>query len=319
MDAERATALDIDEQTNRVIITVPTADVSDSVQAFAEQQAVPSDAFEVRVNPHQNQLTSTLLDTWRPTRGGNQLGMPAIPNDYCSQMMNATLTSISPGTRVLITAAHCTTSWGGTSPPTQFTQPLNGTPVANEIIDPGWFNSSFDSRCPTTLNACRYTDAAFAALLTPLDFFGVVGNFHKTTASCTLPAVICTTQVSPTVFQAIGAAPATVVGAWRNKIGAATGWTAGPASASCTTLRVTDIKPPNGAYFVCSDAYSLGVIGGDSGSFVFVQTNDSTILVSGILFGSDGTTSTMYANPLSNFSLQPGNPTFTFCAPGHSC
>lgn len=215
--------------------------------------------------------------------------------------------------RGFFTAGHCTSGWNAIGD--YISQPFYGT-VGGETVEPNFIPGG---ACPAGFT-CRLTDATFVGYtVTPYNSVGIVGEFHKPTTSCTLPTVTCGLTVSGTTFLATGAAPVGMVGAGRSKLGRTTGWTAGPMVSTCTNTSFSHGRTGQPGNFLCQQEFSMGVLGGDSGGPVFVQSNATQIQIAGqVIARSTSGPITMFASPLSAF-VPDGIPTFTFCAAGFGC
>ena len=131
------TGLDLDEQTNQLIVLLDTGRGEEEIRAAARLLGVPDAAlgFEVSAEPVATDLT--LRNAVRPARGGTQIQYLKSNGEIlnCTYGFNAVMGSDT----VMVTNSRCT--------PTTFGAPLNGRvwqadydvdtpPIGTEFIDP---------------------------------------------------------------------------------------------------------------------------------------------------------------------------------------
>ncbi len=306
-----ATTLDIDETRNVVLVKVKSAEDVANTVAIGLSVLVPQDALTVEVGGG-SRPTADLNDTFRPTLGGNRISGPTAAQ--CTQGMTVQLTSGAyTGMRGFLTNSHCSATWGGVDSSAWY-QAYFPNQIGAEVIDPSFY---LPAGCPGG-HVCRKAEVNFVGFsYTPYNLYGIVGRYHKPIQSCTLPLKSCPTTVFGGVLTATGPAAATVVGSFRNKIGATSGWTAGNATAACqVSMNIAGM--PSLAY-VCQDVYAMGGWPGDSGAPVFVLTSSTTIQMAGIQWADEATGNPpvfnhdrVVSSPLSGIISDTGMPTFTY-------
>lgn len=262
-----AWAVDADESTNRLIVTIANESGRAAVERLASEVGVPSRALTIEVKSRPS-LTAPLRGTQYVTGGGFSIWNGS---GFCSIGFNVTT---STGLTGMVTASHCapgTVGAGNTgSPIWQSGDLLLGYVQTN----PPW--NSTDPNCGG-YTSCTPADAMFVQ-------FSDLGRFSK--------------RVGFTNKLGINnlAGPTTVTGYWSNitfpqsnqfigqsldKMGRTTGWTRGTLAATCENFFVS------GAMHLCVDhVNNAGVAGGDSGAPVFVPSMPSTqpLYPYGILF-----------------------------------
>ena len=266
-------SLDADERANRVSVGVLTPEAEARTRAYWEQLGLPADALKVFIRPPISALRK-LTDEVRPVPGGYKIWTGAF-SSYKQCTMGYAVYSSRLGQFGFLTNAHCTPT-PGVVENTSFS---NGAwAIGNEKLDPPYFTTSQDSRCPPG-ELCRYSDSVFVAS-SSTDFAAVAQTINY----CALPSTHCslTVKSSPPTFYPHGFASAPLLGQHFEKIGQVTGWTYGPIEESCAKM----YDQGAGRYYLCQYGVSAGSAAGDSGSPVFTWDGAQNP-IAGILWGGN--------------------------------
>jgi hypothetical protein len=306
--------LDADEARNRVVVGIDAAQArsldTGRLDRMIARRGVPRAAVLYQAVPAVHDLVgvvdgvagragkpaaTSLSSAIRPVPGGVQIIFLDLPLAYgCTAGFNAYL----DGAFGFVTNSHCTASRGtveGTTY-TQGTSPL-APPVATEIADPAY---STGGSCPSGFQ-CRFSDSSFAQYN---DNSTKLGGFRLLARpSSRGPSVGSTTLKPAGARLTIGATASALQGETVNKIGAATGWTYGPVTATCASVRVTGTR--YGLF--CQTLVQAGSDHGDSGSPVFSWTGGNSVALLGLLWGGgtgdDGVQTFVYS-PLENIQQE---------------
>lgn len=301
---------DIDEATNRLRVGVePSASPADIAAAIAGY-GVPAEAVTVEVTEKIVPLKGiTLADRVQPLGGGLQLvfrnPMPGFVS-ICTLGFNILMNDPGRSQGYFITNSHCSDTRGtvdGTPYHQQPIAPLNpALQIGTEVIDPPFLTSA--PACPYAHlgYVCRYSDAAVAAYetsRTPVRF----GSIYRTEFYGTGVNVGSTTIANgPDHFTISSEAPYPLGGETLNKIGRTTGWTRGPVIGTCGDF----VVPGTNIVMLCQDLVQARVGGGDSGSPVFQQVDDSRYAtLYGVLWG--GGTTLFVFSAMENIRFEIGS------------
>jgi hypothetical protein len=288
---------DHDERVNKLVFGVENANAIPGVRVALARLGLASSEYVVEVTEPIHQM-ATLRDVFRPTQAGIQIHFGQF---LCTMGFNVS----HSGGRSFITNSHCTNRQGGTEG-TQYFQPtssVNGTVIATEAADPGYFRGG---ACPKG-KKCRYSDASRA-----LYSSGVAsnqGDILKTTGanngSITVAGVFSvTSQDNSTTSFPIG----TVV----NKVGRTTGWTQGSVTRTCVHTAVSGSNIAQLCQTFVANAGGATVVGsGDSGSPVFSITSGDNVRLVGILWGGSSDNRTFIFSPLKQIQDELGAVTAT--------
>lgn len=290
---------DLDEGSNTLRFGAVDAAAVSNVAAAVAAAGVPAQAFSVVVAaPIENMVT--LRDRVRPVHGGYQINFFPSPVSPVTLVCTLGFNVVKDGVNSFITNSHCSNVQGGTETPTDYYQPLRGTPanpdnlIAVEVEDPHYevVNCSQEFQLPAQ---CRTSDASRAAYAPGVPF--QLGKIARTTegyqdtprsapditgATARVP-ILTVDSVNPT-FTIRGEQRRSVLGETVNKVGRTTGWTFGPVIETCINTLVLGTVPP--IIQKCQDRVRADVAGGDSGSPVFRRLgNGDNARLAGILWG----------------------------------
>jgi hypothetical protein len=285
----------VDERSNRLL--VETTGNTSSLSAQIERLGVPRDAVSIEPTARVTQA-GTIEVSVRPAVGGIRIA------GFFSQASVAYTVICSYGPNVrnfadtvhhyMVVASHCVQHAppvGGfiganvyqpdtTAPRTN----LIGTVVANPPYVAG-------GSCPAGA-LCRASDAALVRVATGVTT--TLGAVARPTGRVFLPAIYGPTTISATqpTF-ALAGYTVSLVGDTVDKVGSATGWTAGLVTATCADVNIS------GYIRTCSGIVSAGAGRGDSGAPVLFKNALGRYYVAGMLYGftdngSDGQSGNQY-------------------------
>jgi hypothetical protein len=161
--------------------------------------------------------------------------------------------------------------------------------IGTEVDDPVYFRRR--SGCPNG-RRCRFSDASRAAYAAGIDVD--LGTLAKTTGPNNGSITISGS------FNITGEGSA-AVGQTANKVGRTTGWTQGLVTNTCVNTGVSG----SNIVQLCQTFVSAGVGGGDSGSPVFRETSNVTLL--GILWGGNSSGTQFVYSPIANIEQELGS------------
>jgi len=273
---------DADESANRVDVGVSSQGSPASVKAEAIRAGVPEDAIRIE-EAGDPAFLSTVQSKIRPVIGGIQYArLGSTGAGFCSLAATGQSVRFS-GESVLLTASHCTSTFGGSDPSDQFHQPkvdsmfsepTQANMIAVELYDPPYFTNSVHPDCPPG-KQCRMSDSALLRLTgsTTVDLFRVARPDCLNSNSCSL--------LEPP-FQIVEAFHWTAEGETVEKIGATTGHTQGVVDDTCMTF-----KPAFSPWAVLCvnrvDPTTVSAGSGDSGGAVFTTVSGTDINFRGIV------------------------------------
>lgn len=277
LDLQGVVALDVDERSNRVRVSI-NQDLHPKGKAQLRRQLMRMSAVPGAViidEMPEIVRHSSLLDNVRPIPAGVEIGGPFFG---CTMGFNV------DGPNAFITASHCTTNQGGVEN-TQFFQNLFGSAIGVEIVDP-----PYDVPC-TAGRRCRFSDAAL---------------IRYNTTALSEPGTIARTLTCDTGVESdrevdgrltvVGIATASV-GEIITKVGKSSGCRRGQVDQTCVDVNIvgTDLT------LLCQTAvFALGpplTLPGDSGSPVFFQ-EDGTAIALGLLWGGNANGVLMLYSPI---------------------
>ena len=282
----------IDESRGKLTIGAVDEKARKELAAILDPRVPAEIAVEGRVEADQG-----LSGFYRPLLGGSRAFAPG----GCSLGGNASTVTFSDpnwwgAPQYVLTAAHCTSAFGGVTPSNLF-QPTSDL-AAVEIADPGFLTrgSIGDWRCPSvTQPLCRYSDVAV--------FLTVGGGVP----AYPYPAVAATPNADPSVVSFAW----TMIQQWQTppmglgvvKTGATTGSTFGVVERTCETVSFL------GRWLICVSGAVYGSDGGDSGGAVVGGGVGTQNYHAGIHFGRNSVTGmrwfSPHANITSDFFLNP--------------
>ena len=274
---------DLDEKTNRLRIGVTDSkEVLEAVEKSLAGLSVPREAVvfsETKpIDPH-------LRNFRRPLRGGLQIN---FGNFLCTLGFIA----VRNGVNGYVTNSHCTTTQGGVQNTVEHQPIASGTTnrVGIEIADPTYFSGS---GCPAG-RVCRRSDSSFIQVPHPS---GPAVTIARGTIA--RPAVNSFTWNGVDIFNITGEADP-LVGQAVTKVGRTTGRTAGTVQQTCVNVNVSGTNITQ----LCQSIATYANAGGDSGSPVFRITTLPSVILVGINWGGNGTTSVF--SPITNIQQELG-------------
>lgn len=303
---EGAISADLDEGSNRLRFGGVDGTAVIGIAAALAAAGVPAGAVIAETRAPVQQVT-TLRDRVRPVHGGYQINFFPLLVSPVSLVCTLGFNVIDEGANSFITNSHCTNHQGGTETPTDYYQPLRGTPpnpdnfIGVEVEDPHYDGVSCIDELPGAV--CRYSDAARAeyAAGQPFD----LGTLARAAAENTGTLEVDAANPS---FRINGETRRTVLGETAHKVGRTTGWSSGPVIATCITTIVLGTVPP--IVQRCQDEVAANVAGGDSGSPVFRRPGGSpNVRLMGILWGGSvgGDQPTFVFSPMANIRMELGD------------
>jgi hypothetical protein len=273
---------DLDEKTNRLRIGVTDPKEVEAVEKALTGLSVPREAV---VFSETKPIYPHLRNFRRPLRGGLQIN---FGNFLCTLGFIA----VRNGVNGYVTNSHCTTTQGGVQNTVEHQPIASGTTnrVGIEIADPTYFSGS---GCPAG-RVCRRSDSSFIQVPHPSG--PAVAIARGTIAR---PAVNSFTWNGVDIFNITGEADP-LVGQAITKVGRTTGRTAGTVQQTCVNVNVSGTNITQ----LCQSIANYANAGGDSGSPVFRITTLPSVVLVGINWGGNGTTSVF--SPISNIQGELG-------------
>ncbi|HXF95256.1 MAG TPA: hypothetical protein VNI61_04065 [Gemmatimonadales bacterium] len=308
---------DIDEGSNRLRFGGVDPAALQRIRDALARAGVPSDASIVELSGPIQQLV-TLRDRVRPVHGGYQINFAATdPLNTVSFLCTLGFNVVKGGTNSFITNSHCTNHQGGTTPGTDYYQPLRDPDadrivnpenlIGHEVEDPEYDPiSCAEEFIPGAV--CRFSDAARAEYAAGQPF--ALGRIARTTARYQdRPPTGAVLEVDPNSpsFRVNGEQRRSVLGEEANKVGRTTGWTFGPVIQTCINTLVLGTVPP--IIQRCQDRVRADVAGGDSGSPVFRWLGGSgNVRLMGILWGGSVSGEVTFVfSPMGNIHMELGD------------
>lgn len=301
-----AVSADLDEGANRLRFGGGSASAVVGMAAAVAAAGVPAGAVIVETRAPIRQVVG-LQDRVRPVHGGYQINFFPSPVSPLTLVCTVGFNVIDEGANSFITNSHCTNHQGGTETPTEYYQPLRGTPtnpdnfIATEVEDPHYDAVSCLEEQPGAV--CRFSDAARAEYAPgqPFDLGGIARAASENTGTLEVDAA------NPS-FRIRRETRRSVLGEIANKVGRTTGWSSGPVIATCISTIVLGTVPP--IVQRCQDEVAANVDGGDSGSPVFRrQGHGPSVRLMGILWGgSVGEDQVSFVfSPMANIRMELGD------------
>lgn len=275
---------DLDEASNRLRIGVEHGAALAGVRSAIGRLGIPAEAVIVE-QTQPIQLEATLRDKVRPVLAGLQINFTQF---ICTLGFNATRN----GQNSFITASHCTTKRSSVDG-TKYYQPLSSTSgsfIGTEVADPPFFTGG---ACPAG-KKCRYSDAARAAYASGVSF--TRGRIEKTSS-------VNTGNLTISGNFSITSEGGGVAGNSVNKVGRTTGWSRGTLTNTCVNTNVSN----SNITMLCQNWVQARVLGGDSGSPVFIVTGTSSVKLAGILWGGNTDGTTFVYSPISKIEQELGS------------
>jgi hypothetical protein len=283
LDIPGVVSTDIDESENQLRIGITDEPgLMEEVKNHLSKLGLPDDAVMIR---QEKPIEQYLRSRRRPLRGGLQVN---FGNFLCTLGFIA----VRNGVNGYVTNSHCTTTQGGVQNTVHHQPSASGTTnrVGIEIADPTYFSGS---GCPAG-RVCRRSDSSFIQVPHP-------SGPAVTTARGTIarPAVNSFTWNGVDIFN-ITSEGSALVGQAVTKVGRTTGRTAGTVSQTCVNTNVSGTNITQ----LCQTFANYGNAGGDSGSPVFRITTLPNVVLVGINWGGNGTTSVF--SPITQIQQELG-------------
>ena len=272
---------DIDEVRNRLRVGVERADVVAAVEDRLARFGVPREAVLIEVTQPIRQLNHDLRDSIRPLAGGSQisfvgggsiffctLGFPAVRN----------------GRMGFVTNSHCSLEQGGKEGTIYHQPEQSGTAnrIGREFRDPKYRSGG---GCPAGVK-CRWSDTTFVDAPhksgPDVDLgHGIIARPRNQKGSLKIKHNRDEFRITSV---ASGNTLGPLAGGKVSKSGRTTGYSSGKVTGTCLNILVAGT---NLGQF-CQDQVDARVDSGDSGSPVFIVTNDpkrDDVTLVGILWG----------------------------------
>jgi len=274
----------IDHARNQLIVGVLSGADTQAIVAKALVLGVPEGALRFertgRVQPLQ-----TLVDSFRPIKGGIQVEFEQRPN-YPIQQCTLGFLALWGGEHAFVTASHCSSQELILDSTKQFQPhwhalPQNASSIGVEVADASMMCTSSS---PLTFDRCSYADAAvYRATLGPGEWYfrRIARTVWGCNPSCTPHAPLTIDSTKP-FWSIVRTEPTIVVGQLVNKIGIGSGWTQGFVFYINRTVKKGVISYSGQVYA------DFQVEGGDSGSPVLLDIlggTDTTVTLGGIISG----------------------------------
>jgi len=293
---------DIDDARNRLMVGVENAAAVWQVRDRLGALGIPGEAVDVVERPSFRLQANNLRSKVRPLVGGIQFGFSEEGSQFvCTNGFNA----VRGGVAGEVINSHCSGVQGGVQGTVE-SQPASPYRIGVETVDPNYFTGS---GCPAG-KVCRRSDSAFVRRDSAVT--ATLGRLARPALGAVAWNLVDTFRIvkeaDPLVGQAV------------TKVGRTSGRTAGKVTAVCTNISVSG----SNIVQLCQAIATLGSLGGDSGSPVFLilnkpATND--VSLSGILWGGDGAGTSAFS-PMSGVqrSTAPAElGPVTTCAAGFTC
>jgi hypothetical protein len=274
---------DNNERENRLQIGITNSPgVREEVEKVLSTLGVPPEAV---LFSEEKPIEQYLRSRRRPLRGGLQIN---FGNFLCTLGFIA----VRNGVNGYVTNSHCTTTQGGVQNTVEHQPSASGTTnrVGIEIADPTYFSGS---GCPAG-RVCRRSDSSFIQVPHPS---GPAVTIARGTIA--RPAVNSFTWNGVDIFN-ITSEGSALVGQAVTKVGRTTGRTAGTVSQTCVNTNVSGSNITQ----LCQTFANYGNAGGDSGSPVFRITTLPSVVLVGINWGGNGTTSVF--SPITQIQQELG-------------
>jgi hypothetical protein len=297
---------DIDEVHNALTIGVSSDAVRPVVGKWLEQLGVPAAAIRTELQNIPVTLSGSLGGEVRQIIGGVHLDAPPT-GKWCTLGFNTRIAGVAS----FVTNGHCSNSFGVPNDGTNYWQAYRSVPAdlaGAEGVEAHLFSMATDSRCPAPTNLCKWSDFATGTYTVSMAPQQAMGYFARATTRTRFDSNLVINATNP-ALAIRNKVLFPFVGDTVDKIGARTGWTFGPVTASCKTETVN--VDGQYYYFVCAHEANMGVNNGDSGSGIFVYgVAGDTASLAGQLFAgylSNGSLYTMAVfAPLNNIQSEFG-------------
>jgi hypothetical protein len=283
---------DLDEVNNQVTFGVVSSTAAAEIAAAASLAGLPTGAVVAQIvkKPHLVGALNNYQDT---LAGGLELGFTNGGGCSLGFLFQRWGTA-----RYMMTAGHCTPVMGSVDTSFWAAQEYNFTRHAQEFGDPPY---SALSGCPSG-DTCRNSDAASFLWVDTSQTYGL-GLIASPSAADTLWGGA---NYGPfdlyTHFNIIGEAADSwlTVGTLVSHVGQTTAFTEGRITQTCVTFYG---NPATGQDLLCTEKTNMPTDSGDSGSPVMwgwphpqTPPNTSTTYLAGIVFASDGVSTSYYSS-----------------------
>lgn len=271
--------------------------------AVLAEVGIPPDAvvFE-QESPTKYSIGSSLRDFHRPVVGGLRIGYGGTATQFkvCTLGFVATKVS-SNNTPGIVTNAHCSGTFGALDS-TTFGQPNNSPTFAYETMDPPLFTGG---SCPAN-RRCRYSDALFAAISSP-----VSGTTH-------LQGRVAKTALGSYSWDGsrftINAKQNPVYDQRVHMVGMISGRQSGRVQATCSNMKQFNEGRDTGRTMLCQMVASYFNNDGDSGAPMISHTTTDTRSLLGINWTGNGSSTGIFS-PWSNITRSSELGSLKACAP----
>lgn len=295
----------IDERRNRVRVGVDGPAAAQAVEEWLAAHDVPREAVIIEeTEPIRPMTGHTLRNRVRPVAGGLQIAFerPGVGFFVCTLGANVRVSGPGASQPHFITNSHCTAERSTVTGTTywQHSPFADETEIGVEVLDPPFFTAPCFAGW-----VCRWSDASMARYNRGGGAALSFGSIYRTKSFGTGVSAgsLEIEEDTPPRFRIVADEPFPVLGETLNKIGRTTGWTRGDVAATCVHVGVAGAVPPTA--MLCQDIVLASVAGGDSGSPVFRQVDDSRdVVFYGLLWG--GGTGLFVFSALDNIQFELG-------------
>lgn len=288
LDLPGSVYADHNESTGKLEFGVERAEQARGVEARLRARGMRDGEFEIKVTEPITMMATLQDDTSNPTRAGTQIHFGGY---VCTLGINISTTSF-------VTNSHCTNTQGGVEG-TLYHMPIRTTGAPEEAIeveDPG-----YQRNLPGCSKGkkCRRSDASRAEYRNGTT--GMVGTIASAVSMNTGSLTIGAQNFSISTVD-------NTTDRWANgtaiqKVGRTTGWTGGTVSNSCVNINVSGTSFQQLCQTLVTNNNEVIVSGGDSGSPVFINNNNGTVKLVGLLWGGSGTSMFVFS-PIRNVQAE---------------
>jgi hypothetical protein len=256
------TSLGIDERGNRIVITAVDEASSAVLRSRINAWGIPSDMVSLKQRGPTIAQT-TLNQAYRPVQGG--LEISETNGNHCTAGVNvySYLTGLGRQ-QYLLTAGHCSDTWGQGPAGWNFYQPSIGKHIGTEYATAPLRTSG----CPTGHSPCLDADVlAIRIDDTVSTRYGAVSN------------VDASKNIITPAFSTVGTVSGVLVGDNVTMVGMASGKVTGTVTVACADQLVdhlTSLGTHLTYWVVCQSGATYSSQSGDSGAAVFVPSTSTT-------------------------------------------